>query len=65
MYLVAGFRRQEDEYFAPLGYYAAISYNFLQMIQDNPPVPSWFLTPADGTNGLSWSVGRKLPLHAP
>jgi hypothetical protein len=56
--LISGFRRQVDEDYALLGYYAASSGNFLPMFRDNLSVSS------SRVNNDGRKVGEKLPLVA-
>ena len=52
-----------DENCAILGYYAAISGNFLPTFRDDLLVPySGVTSPEDWTNSFSQNVGNKLPL---
>jgi len=60
--VTADFHREVAEICALLGYYAATSGNFLPTFRDNLSVPS--LNTEDGTDRLSRSVGKKLPLVA-
>jgi len=71
--LTSGFRREEDENCALLGYYAASTGNFLPTFRDNLSAPSsrvkkakyfGILTSEDGTDKLSCIVGKELPLLA-
>jgi len=57
--LISGFRREVDETYALLSYYAARSGNSLQTFRDNLSVP---LNLEDGADRLSLSVGKELPL---
>jgi len=59
--LISGFRREVDETFAILRYYAASSGNSLQAFRDNLSVP---LNLEDGADRLSLNVGKELPLLA-
>jgi hypothetical protein len=60
--VVSGFRREADENFALVGYYAVNSGNFLLTFQDNLSAPS--SGGQDGADRLSQNVGNKLPLFA-
>jgi hypothetical protein len=69
----SGFRSDEEEIFAVLGYYAALSGSSVQTFRDNLSVASSrvkmskqnFLALEDGTDRLSRNVGTELPLNAP
>ena len=61
------FRRDVAENFTVLGYYAASSGNFMPTFRDNLLVPSsgfTCLNREDGTDRLSWNVGKISPLLA-
>ena len=71
---ISGFRLEAGENYALLGYYAASGGNCLPTFRDNQSVPSsgvkkngswpWkmvLLTFENGTDRLSWGVGKKLP----
>jgi len=76
--MTAGFRREVDEISALMGYYAEYSDYSLPTFRDSLSVPSSkdqeiqegkkriqdYLTLEDGTDRLSRSVGKELPLHA-
>ena len=56
--VILGFRREVDEIYALLGYYAARSGNYSPTFRDNQSVP-WSLT-----ERMSRNVGKQLPLLA-
>jgi hypothetical protein len=70
--VISGFRRNVDEIYALLGYYAAPNGKPLPTFRYNVSVPSWrisaasldFLTLEDGTDTLSRNVGKCLPFDA-
>jgi hypothetical protein len=57
-------RREVRENCDLLGYYAAISGNFLPTFRDNLSVSSSGVENQDGTDRLSRNVDKKLPLLA-
>ena len=63
---ISGFRREVDENFAHLGYYAASSGISLPAFRGNLSVPSSRvkISLEDGTDRLSRKVDKELPLHA-
>jgi hypothetical protein len=71
MSVISDFRRDVDEIFALLAYYAASSDNSLPTFRDNVSVPSSrvktksnFFTLEDGTDTLSRNVGKGVLLYA-
>ena len=64
LWVISGFRCEVKENCDLLGYYAAISGNFLPTFRDNLSVPSSGVENQDGADGLSRNVDKKLPLLA-
>jgi hypothetical protein len=69
--VISGFRRDVDEMYDLLGYYAALSGNALLTFRDNISVPSSrvkkqrrgdFFTIEEGTYTLARNVSKGLPL---